>query len=70
LNTFLLLFAVQYAMNKLNGVLDAWVDRTWEMVLGAWKRVGEVLCVLVEQTEWQELMDADGRQFEDGEKVE
>jgi hypothetical protein len=42
LNIFLLLFAAQYTMNKLNGALDAWADETREMVLSAQKRVDEV----------------------------
>lgn len=74
LNVFPLLFAAQYAMNRLNSVLDTWADGTREMVLSARKTVDEVLCgqaeECFEQNEWLELMDADGGRFEDGEKVE
>lgn len=72
-NIFALLFAAQHAMNKLNAVIDAWADISREMVLTARKTIDDVLCSQAEecfeQSEWLELMEADGARPEDEERV-
>jgi hypothetical protein len=73
LNIFPLLFAAQHAMEKLNAVIDAWADTSREMVLSARKVIDDVLCVRAEECfemgEWVEILESDGGQFEDGEKM-
>lgn len=74
LNIFPLLFAAHAAMNKLNDILEAWGDGVREMVLAARKTIDDVLAAeseaCFEQSEWMEMMEADGGRFDDAEKVE
>jgi hypothetical protein len=73
LNIFVLLFAAQHAMDKLNAVIDAWADTVREMILSARKVIDEILCVrseeCFEREEWVEILEGDGVGFEDAEKV-
>ena len=74
LNIFPLLFAAEHGLGKLGVVIEPWGDISREMILSARKTIDEVLCKESEacfnSEEWMELMEADGVNFEDGEKVE
>ena len=74
LNIFPLLFAAEHGLSKLGVVIEPWGDISREMIMSARKTIDEVLCKESEacfnSEEWMELMEADGVNFEDGEKVE
>ncbi|EGO03664.1 hypothetical protein SERLA73DRAFT_69514 [Serpula lacrymans var. lacrymans S7.3] len=72
LNVFALLFAAQHAMHKLDAIIDAWADISREMILAARKTIDDVLCShpeCFEQPDWLEIMEGDGVNFDDGERV-
>ncbi|KAI0364274.1 hypothetical protein BV20DRAFT_956620 [Pilatotrama ljubarskyi] len=73
-NVFPLLQAAQAALKKLDNVIDSWAETVREMVLAARKTIDDVVASQAaecfEQSEWLEIMEADGVRFEDGEKVE
>ena len=74
LNVFALLFAAEAGMSKLNSVMDTWADTTREMILSARKVIDDTICARAEecfeQSDWLEIMEANGARFEDGEKVD
>lgn len=73
-NVFALLFAAEFALRRLESVIDTWADVVKDMIVEARKGMDRVLNDQAEecfqQGEWEELMEADGVRFEDGEKVE
>ena len=60
-------------MEKLNAIINAWADTSCEMVLSTRKVIDDVLCMRAEECfamgEWVEILESDGGQFEDGEKM-
>ncbi|KAF8625832.1 hypothetical protein AX15_005168 [Amanita polypyramis BW_CC] len=73
-NAFPLLFAAEHALVKLNPVIDPWGDIVRDMIEAGRRGVDEVLCnqpdACFTQPDWLEIMESDGVQFEDGERVE
>ncbi|KAH9918771.1 hypothetical protein B0H21DRAFT_768556 [Amylocystis lapponica] len=74
LNIFPLLFAAQNALSKLGTNIETWAETSKEMILAARKTIDDVLCTQAdqcfEQSEWLDIMEADGVRFEDGERGE
>jgi hypothetical protein len=74
LNVFPLLFATHAGLAKLEGVVEPWAEVSRDMILAARKKIDEELCdkaaECFEQSEWLDIMEADGAHFEDGERVE
>ena len=74
LNVFPLLFAAEFALAKLDAVIDPWSDTSRDMIIDARRHVDYILCSLADecfsQPEWLELMDTDGVKFEDREHVD
>ena len=74
MNVFQLLFAAHAGLAKLNGVIEPWAEISRDMILSARKTIDDVLCTQAdqcfEQSEWLDIVEADGARFEDGEKVE
>ncbi|KAI0002559.1 hypothetical protein BJV74DRAFT_882177 [Russula compacta] len=74
LNVFPLLFAAEFALAKLNTIIDPWADISRDMILDARRHIDHVLCSQADecfsQSEWLELMDTDGVRFEDRDHVE
>ncbi|KAI1785245.1 hypothetical protein LXA43DRAFT_1117799 [Ganoderma leucocontextum] len=74
MNVFPLLAASQAAFKRLDTIIDTWSDTVREMVNSARKTIDDVVCSQAlecfEQSEWIEIMEADGTRFDDGEKVE
>jgi hypothetical protein len=74
LNVFPLLFAAEFALTKLNSIIDPWADTSRDMILDARRHVDHLLCSQADecfsQPEWLELMDSDGAKFEDRDHVE
>ncbi|KAI0067016.1 hypothetical protein BV25DRAFT_1270103 [Artomyces pyxidatus] len=73
LNVFPLLFAAQIALAKLDTLIDPWADVVRDMIVDARKVIDHVLCSQAEecfeQSEWLEMMEADGVGFDDSEHV-
>lgn len=73
-NIFPLLFASEAALAKLDVINDSWRDSVLDLVTRAQKNIDEVLCDFsekcFEQQEWLEIMDSDGTQFQDMDKVD
>jgi len=74
LNVFPLLFAAEFALTKLNSIIDPWADTSRDMILDARRHLDHLLCSQADecfsQPEWLELMDSDGAKFEDRDHVE
>ncbi|KAI0295717.1 hypothetical protein BC826DRAFT_1007261 [Russula brevipes] len=74
LNVFPLLFSAEFALTKLNSIIDPWADISREMILDARRHIDQILCSQADecfsQSEWLELMDSDGVKFEDSDHVE
>ncbi|KAI0266571.1 hypothetical protein BC834DRAFT_935617 [Gloeopeniophorella convolvens] len=74
LNIFPLLFAAEFALTKLDAIIDPWADVSRDMILDARRYMDQVLCAhaeeCFEQAEWLELMETDGAGFEDREHIE
>ncbi|PIL23652.1 hypothetical protein GSI_14965 [Ganoderma sinense ZZ0214-1] len=74
MNVFPLLAASNAALKKLDTIIDTWGESVREMVNSARKTIDDVVCSQAaecfEQTEWIEIMEADGARFDDAEKVE
>ncbi|KAG8859862.1 hypothetical protein FRB91_006288 [Serendipita sp. 411] len=72
-NIFPLLFASEAALARLEGINDAWQDSIHDLVSRAQKTIDEVMCdqsdACFEQQEWLEIMDSDGTQFQDLDRV-
>ena len=68
-NVFPLLFAAEFALTKLNAIIDPWADTSRDMITEARRHIDHVLCTQTEecftQSEWLELMETDGARFED-----
>ena len=73
-NVFPLLFAAEFALTKLDAIIDPWADTSRDMITDARRHIDHVLCVHAEecfvQSEWLELMETDGARFEDKEHLE
>jgi BTB/POZ domain len=69
LNVFPLLLAAEFALTKLNSIIDPWADTSRDMILEARRHLDHLLCLQADecfsQSEWLELMDSDGAKFED-----
>ena len=73
-NLFPLLFAAEAALARLEMVNDTWGETVEELIVKARKTIDEVMCdssdSVFEQQEWLEIMDSDGAQFQDMDRVE
>lgn len=73
-NALALLFAAEHALAKLAAVIDAWVGEVQDMILAGRKGVDDVMCGKSEacfnSREWGEIMERDGVDFNDAERVE
>ncbi|KAF8268918.1 hypothetical protein EI94DRAFT_1799823 [Lactarius quietus] len=73
-NVFPLLFAAEFALTKLDAIIDPWADISRDMITDARRHIDHVLCTQAEecfaQAEWLELMETDGARFEDKEHLE
>ncbi|KIP06327.1 hypothetical protein PHLGIDRAFT_119037 [Phlebiopsis gigantea 11061_1 CR5-6] len=74
MNVFHLLFAAHAGLAKLNGVIEPWAEISRDMILSARKTIDDVLCnqadQCFEESEWIDIIEADGARFEDAERVE
>ncbi|KAH9177589.1 hypothetical protein EDB89DRAFT_2090074 [Lactarius sanguifluus] len=74
LNVFPLLFAAEFALTKLDAIIDPWADISRDMITDARRHIDHVLCAHAEecftQSDWLELMETDGARFEDREHLE
>ncbi|KAI0051380.1 hypothetical protein FA95DRAFT_1554731 [Auriscalpium vulgare] len=74
LNVFPLLFAAEAALARLETLIDPWADVVRDMIIDARHGIDRVLCdqaeECFEQSEWLEVMEANGARFEDTEHVE
>ncbi|KAI0254611.1 hypothetical protein BJV78DRAFT_1185641 [Lactifluus subvellereus] len=74
INVFPLLFAAEFALARLDAIIDPWSDTSRDMILDARRHVDYILCSQADecfsQPEWLELMDTDGTKFEDREHVD
>jgi hypothetical protein len=72
-NIFPLIFAAEAALAKLDVVNDQWRDTVHELIMKARKTIDECLDdqaeTAFEQQEWLEIMDSDGAQFQDMDRV-
>lgn len=73
-NVFPLLFAAEFALTKLNAIIDPWADTSRDMITDARRHIDHILCTQTEecfaQPDWLELMETDGARFEDREHLE
>ncbi|KAF9456177.1 hypothetical protein BDZ94DRAFT_1327146 [Collybia nuda] len=73
-NALALLFAAEHALAKLAAVIDAWSGEVQDMVLTARKGIDDVICAKSEacfgERDWEEIMERDGIDFNDAERVE
>jgi hypothetical protein len=73
-NVFPLLFAAEFALTKLNSIIDPWADTSRDMILDARRHIDHLLCSQADecfsQSEWLDLMDSDGAKFEDRDHVD
>jgi hypothetical protein len=74
LNAFSLLFAAEFALTKLDAIIDPWADTSRDMIMDARRHIDHILCSQADecfsQSEWLELMDTDGVKFEDREHID
>ncbi|KAI9451958.1 hypothetical protein F5148DRAFT_528064 [Russula earlei] len=74
LNIFPLLFAAEFALTKLNSIIDPWADTSRDMILDARRHIDHLLCSQPDecfsQSEWLELLETDGAKFEDRDHVD
>jgi hypothetical protein len=72
-NIFPLIFAAEAALARLDTVNDQWQDTVHELIVKARKTIDECLDdqaeTAFEQQEWLEIMDSDGAQFQDMDRV-
>ncbi|KAG8945011.1 hypothetical protein FRC04_001266 [Tulasnella sp. 424] len=73
MNVIPLLFAAQAALTKLENNSEAWAEEVREMVHTVRKRIDDTMCTnaeeVFEQEEWLSILERDGAQFSDNEKV-
>lgn len=73
MNVIPLLFAAQAALTKLENNSEAWAEEVREMVHTVRKRIDDTMCgnaeEVFEQEEWLSILERDGAQFSDNEKV-
>ncbi|KAG8906293.1 hypothetical protein FRB99_007162 [Tulasnella sp. 403] len=73
MNVIPLLFAAQGALQKLENNTERWAEDVREMVHSVRKRIDETICAnceeVFEQEEWVTILERDGAQFGDNEKV-